>query len=132
MSVHRTQNSQNDTRIHVCLYMIPPIGHGLRSIDLMTMKKLDSKVNLVPIICKADTITKPELDRLKSKISMEISQNGIKIYKFPTDDSEVADLNQSNNSVVPFAVVASHDFIRVGNKQVRARQYPWGTVQSNF
>lgn len=33
------------------------------------------------------------------------------------------------NAHVPFAVVGSTDFVRVGNKMVRARQYPWGTVQ---
>lgn len=33
------------------------------------------------------------------------------------------------NTHVPFAVVGSTEFVRVGNKQVRARQYPWGTVQ---
>jgi len=33
------------------------------------------------------------------------------------------------NSHVPFAVVGSTDFAKVANKMVRARQYPWGTVQ---
>ena len=37
------------------------------------------------------------------------------------------------NAQVPFAVVGSTDFVRVGNKMMRARQYPWGTVQGkNF
>lgn len=31
-------------------------------------------------------------------------------------------------ALLPFAVVGSTDFVRVGNKVVRARQYPWGTV----
>lgn len=33
------------------------------------------------------------------------------------------------NTHVPFAVVGSTEFVRIGNKTVRARQYPWGTVQ---
>lgn len=33
------------------------------------------------------------------------------------------------NAHVPFAVVGSTDFVRVGNKMMRSRQYPWGTVQ---
>lgn len=33
------------------------------------------------------------------------------------------------NSHIPFAVVGSTDFAKVANKMVRARQYPWGTVQ---
>ncbi len=129
LKMHRTQNSLNDTRVHVCLYLISPVGHGLRAIDLVTMKALDSKVNLIPVIAKSDTITKQELDKLRVKIMSEIITNGINIYHFPTDDTEVADLNSTNNALLPFAIVASHDFVRVGNKQIRARQYPWGTVQ---
>ena len=36
------------------------------------------------------------------------------------------------NSHLPFAVVGSTEFVRVGNKMMRARQYPWGTVQGNI
>lgn len=32
---------------------------------------------------------------------------------------------------IPFAVVGSMEEIKVGNKMVKARQYPWGTVQGN-
>ena len=128
LKIHRNQTPVNDSRVHVCLYLISPVGHGLRSIDLVTMKQLDSKVNLIPIIAKADTITKQELEKLRVKIMSEIVTNGINIYHFPTDDPEVADVNSKNNNLLPFAIVASHDFVRVGSKQMRARQYPWGTV----
>ena len=30
---------------------------------------------------------------------------------------------------LPFAVVGSSDEVKIGNKMVKARQYPWGTVQ---
>ena len=30
---------------------------------------------------------------------------------------------------LPFAVVGSVEEVKVGNKTVRARQYPWGVVQ---
>jgi len=32
---------------------------------------------------------------------------------------------------IPFAVVGSMEEVKVGNKNVKARQYPWGTVQGN-
>lgn len=51
------------------------------------------------------------------------------IYKFPTDDVSVADVNTKMNAHVPFAVVGSTDFIRVGNKMMRSREYPWGIVE---
>ena len=50
-----------DTRVHCCLYFIPPYGHGLRQIDLEFLKRLQYKVNLVPVIGKADTLTKTEV-----------------------------------------------------------------------
>lgn len=58
-----------------------------------------------------------------------MQNNGIHIYQFPTDDESVADINSTMNTHVPFAVVGSTDFVRVGNKMMRSRQYPWGTVQ---
>lgn len=44
---------------------LSPKGHGLKSIDLVCMKKLDTKVNIIPIIAKADTISKTELQKFK-------------------------------------------------------------------
>lgn len=32
-------------------------------------------------------------------------------------------------SHLPFAVVGSTEEVKIGNKMVKARQYPWGTVQ---
>jgi len=93
------------------------------------MKKLDSKVNIIPIIAKADTINKAELAKFKSKIMSELVNNGVQIYQFPTEEQSVAETNKQMNGVLPFAVVGSNDFVKVGNKNVRARQYPWGVVQ---
>jgi septin family protein len=36
---------------------------------------------------------------------------------------------QEMNTHLPFAVVGSNEFVKVGNKNLRARQYPWGVVQ---
>ncbi|KYM83844.1 Septin-2, partial [Atta colombica] len=129
LKIKRNLAIYHDSRIHICLYFICPTGHGLKSIDLVCMKKLDTKVNIIPIIAKADTISKTELQKFKSKIISELQNNGIHIYQFPIDDENVADINATMNTHVPFAVVGSTDFVRVGNKMMRSRQYPWGTVQ---
>ncbi|CAL4185371.1 unnamed protein product [Meganyctiphanes norvegica] len=129
LKIKRSLSTYHDTRIHACLYFICPTGHGLKSIDLVCMKKLDSKVNIIPVIAKADTISKAELTKFKQRIIQEVKSNSIQIYQFPTDDDTVAKTNTEMNNQIPFAVVGSTDFVRVGNKMVRARQYPWGTVQ---
>ncbi|XP_023948977.1 septin-2 [Bicyclus anynana] len=129
LKIKRSLPAYHDSRLHVCLYFICPTGHGLKSIDLVCMKKLDTKVNIIPIIAKADTISKTELQKFKSKIMHELQANGVEIYQFPVDDESVSEVNGSMNSHIPFAVVGSTDFVKIGNKTVRARQYPWGTVQ---
>lgn len=48
MKIRRSLFDYHDTRIHVCLYFITPTGHSLKSLDLVTMKKLDSKVRAPP------------------------------------------------------------------------------------
>lgn len=53
LKIKRTLHSYHDTRIHACLYFIAPTGHSLKSLDLVTMKKLDSKVNINLIKLKA-------------------------------------------------------------------------------
>lgn len=44
LKIRRSLFDYHDTRVHVCLYFITPTGHSLKSLDLVTMKKLDSKV----------------------------------------------------------------------------------------
>lgn len=87
----------NDTRIHVCLYFICPTGHSLKSHDLLIMKKLDQKCNIIPIIAKADTIAKNELVKFKQKIMQDLIANQVKIYQFPIDDDSVVEINVGMN-----------------------------------
>lgn len=125
LKIKRSLSSYHDSRIHICLYFICPTGHGLKSLDLVCMKKLDKKVNIIPIIAKADTISKTELQKFKEKINDELKANDVQIYQFPTDDETVHEINSQMNSHVPFAVVGSTEFVKLGSKMIRARQYPW-------
>ncbi|XP_063248772.1 LOW QUALITY PROTEIN: septin-10 [Prinia subflava] len=129
LKVMRSLFSYHDTRIHVCLYFISPTGRSLKTIDLLTMRSLDSKVNIIPVIGKADSISKTELQEFKRKIMSELVSNGIRIYQFPTDDETVSEINTITNGYLPFAVVGSMEKVKIGNKMVRARQYPWGIVK---
>ncbi|NXU57439.1 SEP10 protein, partial [Turnix velox] len=129
LKIKRSLFSYHDTRIHVCLYFISPTGHSLKTLDLLTMKRLDSKVNIIPIIGKADCISKTELQRFKNKIMSELVSYGVQIYHFPTDDETISKMNAIMNEDLPFAVVGSMEEVKIGNKMVRVRQYPWGTVQ---
>jgi septin 6/8/11 len=54
-----------------------------------------------------------------------LQANGVQVYHFPTDDETVQEINNSMNTHVPFAVVGSTEFVKLGSKMIRARQYPW-------
>lgn len=129
MKIRRLLNTYHDSRVHACLYFVSPTGHSLKSLDLVCMKKLDKKVNIIPVIAKADTIAKSELKQFKDKIIEELESNGVQIYKFPVDDETVAEMNNSMNEQIPFAVVGSREEVVINKEKVRARLYPWGTVE---
>lgn len=69
-----------DTRVHCCLYFISPIGYGLKPLDIQFLKQLSTKVNIVPIIAKADLLTKDEKEKLKKRILDELNHHQITIY----------------------------------------------------
>merc|ERR1719357_1429150 len=74
-----------DARVHSCLYFIAPSGHGLKPLDVEFMKRLHDKVNVIPVIAKADTLTPDEIAHFKKQIMNQIEQSKIRIYEFPDD-----------------------------------------------
>ncbi|XP_018009991.1 septin-7 isoform X3 [Hyalella azteca] len=119
------RKSISDNRVHCCLYFIAPSGHGLKSLDIEFMRRLHDKVNIIPVIAKADTLTPEECQHFKKQIINEIHQHKIKIYEFPEEDGDNNKLKQR----VPFAVVGSNVTTEVDGKKVRGRKYPWGIVE---
>ncbi|XP_076434665.1 septin-2-like isoform X3 [Babylonia areolata] len=122
-----------DNRVHCCLYFISPYGHGLKAADIEVMKKLQHKVNIVPLIAKSDILTKPELFRMKQRILEEIEEHNIHIYEFPDCDSDEDDefkqQDKQLKAAVPFAVVGCNTVVEAGGKKIRGRAYPWGIVE---
>lgn len=59
-----------DTRVHCCLYFIAPSGHGLKPLDVEFMQRLGDKVNIIPVIAKADTMTPEECKDFKEQVSI--------------------------------------------------------------
>ncbi|KAJ7387129.1 Septin-4 [Desmophyllum pertusum] len=123
-----------DNRVHCCLYFICPHGHGLIKAHRHLIHENAAHQNKhSSCCCKADCLTKFEVQRLKRKILEEIDDNGIKIYTFPEcdseDDEEFVQINQELKGSIPFAVIGSNVITDVRGKQVRVRQYPWGMAE---
>ncbi|VDN60523.1 unnamed protein product [Dracunculus medinensis] len=119
-----------DKRVHLCLYFVAPTGHGLKPLDIEVMKKLHDRVNVVPIIGKADTMTTDELNRFKAQILKEIDNSNIKLYKFPEyDDEDERKQFGPLRDRYPFAVVGSNQMKEINGKRMRFREYPWGITE---
>lgn len=105
----------------------------LKPLDIEFMKKLHSKVNIVPVIAKADCLTKNEILRLKGRILSEIESNGIKIYPLPDcdsdEDEDYKEQVRQLKEAVPFAVCGATTLLEVKGRKVRGRLYPWGVVE---
>lgn len=122
-----------DNRVHACVYFIQPTGHSLKPLDIEVMKRLHTKVNLIPVIAKADTLTDEEVAVFKKRILADIHFHDIQIFEGPRyelDDDETIAENNEIMSKVPFAVVGSNtEFQNADGRTVRGRKYPWGVIE---
>jgi len=115
------------------------------------MRRLHTKVNLIPVIAKADTMTDEEIAEFKERVNKllvhvycmcliqilqilsDIAYHNIHIFQAPTYDNEdeetIAEAEEIA-SKIPFAVVGSDKIVHTpDNRKVRGRAYPWGVVE---
>lgn len=121
----------NDLRVHACLYFIRPTGHILKPLDIDIMKKLSTRVNLIPVIAKADTLTPNEMLEFKQRIREIIEVQDIKIYSPPMEIDDQAAREHAKQLIesMPFSVIGSEEEIEVNGNKVLGRRYPWGIVE---
>ncbi|KAI9362091.1 Septin-domain-containing protein [Zopfochytrium polystomum] len=126
-----SRKSPDDLRVHVCLYFINPSGHNLKPLDIEVMKHLSTRVNLIPVIAKADTLTPADIAAFKDRIRDCISTHGINVYSPPvhSEDEEATRRNTSILSAMPFSIIASETDVAVNGQKVRGRQYLWGVAE---
>jgi len=122
-----------DNRVHACVYFIQATGHSLKPLDIEVMRRLHTKVNLIPVIAKSDTLTEDEISSFKERILADIQHHRIQIFEAPRyelDDEETIAENQEIVSKIPFAVVgANTEVVGPDGRKVRGRRYPWGTIE---
>ncbi|KAH7104265.1 Septin-domain-containing protein, partial [Auriculariales sp. MPI-PUGE-AT-0066] len=122
-----------DNRVHACLYFIQPTGHSLKQIDIEFMRRLHTKVNLIPVIAKADTLTDEEIVAFKQRVLSDIAEHSIQIFAAPVydnEDEETIGEHEEIASKIPFAVVGSDQEVDTPDgRAVRGRAYPWGVVE---
>ncbi|KAJ1964596.1 Cell division control protein 3 [Dispira parvispora] len=122
-----------DNRVHACIYFIAPTGHSLREIDIEFMKRLHTKVNLIPVIAKSDTLTEEEVEAFKTRVLADIAHHNIQIFRPLSDsfdDPETVAENHEILSKMPFAIIGSdREVVTHDGRKVRGRKYPWGIIE---
>ncbi|CUM53409.1 unnamed protein product [Debaryomyces tyrocola] len=132
LKVHLLQEEQPvrkigiDNRVHCCLYFLIPNGKGLNQLDILSMKELSRRVNLIPVISKSDTFGTEEVKSFKSIVKQTLELNNITIC------GNILDQNVKDQiySHMPFAVIGSNEYHENSQgKLVRGRKYKWGFAE---
>jgi len=96
---------------------------------------LTARVNVIPIVAKADLLTTTQLANLKQAIKKDLKTHEIPVFDFPIDEDEmepeVAAEIANVQSQVPFSVITPEDAdITEPNtgEKIRGRQYAWGII----
>jgi len=78
--IHRIKNNFHLAVISdSILILISIFLYSLRQIDLEVLRRLHRKVNVVPVIAKADTLTTHEVKKLKERILADIEEHEIQV-----------------------------------------------------
>ncbi|PAA60590.1 hypothetical protein BOX15_Mlig017875g1 [Macrostomum lignano] len=121
---------EEDERVHCCLYFLPPIGgRGLRRCDALALKYLEDKVNLVPVLAKADSYTADELNDRKSAVAADLQRFGIAVHQFLLPIQQ--QLQQQQQAPQPGQRVLPSPLAVIGAPHPEtSRTLPWGSSVS--
>nr|KAF6442223.1 hypothetical protein HJG63_017375 [Rousettus aegyptiacus] len=120
-----------DTRVHCCVYFVPPTGHCLRPLDIEFLQRLCQTVNVVPVIARADSLTIEERENFRRQIQHDLKTHCIDVYPQKCFDDDINDriLNSKIRERIPFAVVGADREHLVNGKCVLGRKTKWGIVE---
>uniref|UniRef100_A0A8C9ALJ8 Septin n=1 Tax=Prolemur simus TaxID=1328070 RepID=A0A8C9ALJ8_PROSS len=120
-----------DTRVHCCVYFVPPTGHCLRPLDIECLQRLCRTVNVVPVIARADSLTIEEREAFRRRIQQNMRVHGIDVYPQKCFDEDINDkiLNSKIRDRIPFAVVGADREHLVNGRCVLGRQTKWGIIE---
>ncbi|XP_006914239.1 septin-12 [Pteropus alecto] len=120
-----------DTRVHCCVYFVPPTGHCLRPLDIEFLQRLCQTVNVVPVIARADSLTIEERETFRRQIQHDLRTHYIDVYPQKCFDEDINDriLNSKIRERIPFAVVGADREHLVNGRCVLGRKTKWGIIE---
>ncbi|KAG0344237.1 hypothetical protein BG004_004618, partial [Podila humilis] len=82
----RRNPKATDNQIHACLYFIDQKGSGpqvgLSEADIRILKRLGARVNIIPVVARADTLTFAQTKKLKKAILRDAALHQIQFFQF--------------------------------------------------
>ncbi|GMM53814.1 septin [Maudiozyma humilis] len=122
-----------DGRVHLCIYMLEPIGSCdgpdcVGQLDLMSMREIGRKCNLLPVVSKSDMLTTSEVAQYKAAVFEVCEANDVPVCKFLSEfhGSEYAPLIAHIEESYPLAVISG-----TADTGYRSRHYAWGTIDAH-
>ncbi|AAS53942.2 AFR571Wp [Eremothecium gossypii ATCC 10895] len=117
----------SDNRIHCCLYFLNPSNKGISPLDIEAMQEISKRVNLIPVIAKADSLGTQSIAAFKEDVRRIINAQGIRICAFLDEsDSECQSVIRDS----PYALVCCDSYVQKPNgEKVRGRKYKWGIAE---
>lgn len=118
---YRWESSHNrkvikDTMVHCLFFFISPYGSGLTKFDLQFLEAVHTRVNIIPIIGKAEVLTPSERLLFKKRIRDSLKNNNINVYQLGRLDMEDPDdlkkVYKDIQDAMPFAITSmslNHD-----------------------
>ncbi|KAF8324756.1 Septin-domain-containing protein [Cantharellus anzutake] len=93
------QSGKGDHHIHLCLYLISPTSlreYGdshlkLDKADITAVQRLSERVNVLPILTKADTMTDERMALVKAAVNRDLRAAGLPITLLGSTDVEPSD-----------------------------------------
>uniref|UniRef100_A0A095A5V0 Septin n=1 Tax=Schistosoma haematobium TaxID=6185 RepID=A0A095A5V0_SCHHA len=79
-----------ESRVNRPCQSIPDQRHSLKPLDLEFLSRIQDKVNVIPVIAKADTLTPEECREFKKTILSDLASRKIRVFEFidPPECSE--------------------------------------------
>ncbi|OAC99978.1 hypothetical protein MUCCIDRAFT_147618 [Mucor lusitanicus CBS 277.49] len=123
-----------DTHIHSCLYFIDIKNiQAMSEADKYILKMLSTRVNIIPVIGKSDTLTVAQREQIKSVFRREIFDIlQIPIYGYIDVDDDGEEQDASSAQQQPHQMNRMLNMLqdRMNSKQhVLGRRYPWAVVE---
>ncbi|GJJ68614.1 hypothetical protein EMPS_00960 [Entomortierella parvispora] len=80
----RRNPKATDNQIHACLYFIDHSSTrpGLSAADIRILQRLGTRVNLIPVLSRADTLTRAQTKKLKQAILKDAALHQIQFFQF--------------------------------------------------